>query len=42
MGDDAFFQHVITVQGLPEMPLEALNLPTHPETKTPLTPVPRG
>jgi len=39
MGWEEWLEHVITVQGQCEVPLEALGLPLHPESHTPLTPV---
>eukprot|EP00667_Euglena_gracilis_P001428 EG_transcript_1428 len=39
MDDDTFLQHVLTVQSQPELPLERLGLPLHPESHTPLSPV---
>jgi len=39
MGWEEWLEHVITVQGQCEVPLEALRLPLHPESHTPLTPV---
>jgi hypothetical protein len=39
MGWQEWVEHVITVQGQNEVPLEALGLPLHPESHTPLTPV---
>ena len=39
MGDEAFLAHVLAVQGQADVPLDALRLPVHPESQTPLTPV---
>eukprot|EP00667_Euglena_gracilis_P034972 EG_transcript_62682 len=39
MDEEAFLAHVLAVQSQPEVPLERLGLPLHPESRTPLSPV---
>eukprot|EP00667_Euglena_gracilis_P026912 EG_transcript_32842 len=39
LDEEAFLAHVLAVQSQPEVPLERLGLPLHPESRTPLSPV---